>query len=391
MALTGRPAGPPLGAPVAFIDLIERAVGVLERHREAGPGLDGLALLGERAAVADLSRGGTVSCGGATRLVPARDGWLAVSLARPEDIAALPAWLGRDITSDDPWPIVQEVVASMSTAALDAQAALLGLPFAAVGSVGPRARCAFDLPVRGHEVGTDSRAPWSLGEITVVDLSSLWAGPLCGQLLAEAGAPVIKVESTGRPDGARRGPARFFDLLNGTKRSVALDLASAAGRRDLERLLSTADVVIDSARPRALEQMGIDAGRLLSQRGGPLVWVSLTSHGHAPGERQRVGFGDVAAAAGGLVAPDGEGPCFLADAVADPVSGLVAAAAVLEALAAGGRWLIDAAMAPMAAAVAGPLLDVAGLVAQPPRGRPAMGSAPTLGADTAAVLGALVS
>ena len=199
------------------------------------------------------------------------------------------------------------------------------------------------------------------------------------------------MESTGRPDGARRGPARFFDLLNGAKRSVALDLASSAGRRDLVRLLSAADVVIESARPRALEQMGIDASAVLGRPGGPLVWASITSHGRAPGDRQRVGFGDVAAAAGRLVAPDGEGPCFLADAVADPVSGLVAAAAVLEALAAGGRWLVDAAMAPMAAAVAGPLLDVAGLAAQPPRAREAVGSAPGLGADTAAVLGDLAS
>ena len=81
-----------------------------------------------------------------------------------------------------------------------------------------------------------------------------------------------------------------------------------------------------------------------------------------------MGFGDVAAAAGGLVAGDAQGPCFLADAVADPLTGLVTAAAVLEALGAGGRWLIDAAMAPMAAAVAGPLIDVAGLAGGPAAG-----------------------
>ena len=137
MALTGRPAGPPLGAPAALIALIERAAAILDRHRAAGPQLDGLALLGERAALAGLSRGGTISCGGGARLVPAQDGWLAVSLARPEDLAALPAWLSRDVTGDDPWPTVHEVVATMPTAALDAQAALLGLPIAAVGSVGP--------------------------------------------------------------------------------------------------------------------------------------------------------------------------------------------------------------------------------------------------------------
>jgi crotonobetainyl-CoA:carnitine CoA-transferase CaiB-like acyl-CoA transferase len=222
-----------------------------------------------------------------------------------------------------------------------------------------------------------------------VDLSSLWAGPLCGQLLAAAGADVIKVESTTRPDGARHGPAPFFDLLNGAKRSVALDLTTPAGRRDLERLISAADVVIESARPRALAQLGIYLDDVLSQPGGPRVWASITSHGRRPAQAQRVGFGDVAAAAGGLIAHDDDGPCFLADAVADPLAGLVAAAAVLEALGVGGRWLIDAAMAPMAASVAGPLIDVRGLQAQPPRAREDSRPAPRAGADTDAVLGQL--
>jgi hypothetical protein len=99
-----------------------------------------------------------------------------------------------------------------------------------------------------------------------------------------------------------------------------------------------------------------------------------------------VAFGDVAAAAGGLVGGDTREPCFLADAVADPLVGLVTAAAVLEAAAVGGRWLIDAAMAPLAAAVAGPPLDVGGERAQRPRARPAIRPAPALGSDTAAVL-----
>ena len=84
------------------------------------------------------------------------------------------------------------------------------------------------------------------------------------------------------------------------------------------------------------------------------------------------------------------GPCFLADAVADPLAGLVAAAAVLEALAAGGRWLIDAAMAPMAAAVAGPaLVDVARRLRGARRrrartGRPLGARLRRLGCDTGA-------
>jgi len=385
MALTGHSEGPPLGAPAELLGLIQRATSVLNRH---GGGLtleDGPALLGERAALTGLTRHGAVSCGGSTHLVPARDGWLAVALARPDDLAALPAWLGRDLPEDDPWPCVYEAVSAMSAAHLDERAALLGLPFAALGSVAPSGDDVFDLPVAAVCVRQEGRGGRRLEGATVVDLSSLWAGPLCGQLLAASGANVVKVESTTRPDGARRGPAPFFDLLNGTKRSVALDLATLGGRDDLRRLIRAADVVIESARPRALAHMGIEAVGELGRSGGPRVWLSITSHGRGEGAA-RVGFGDVAAAAGGLVARDGRGPCFLADAVADPLAGVVSAATVTEALAAGGHWLLDAGLAPMAASVAGPPVEVAGLSARPPRARAAIRPAPEMGADTTAVL-----
>jgi hypothetical protein len=371
------------------IDLVDQATSTLNSVAE-GTLEDGLALLGERAALADLTRQGSISCGGSTHLVPARDGFMAVSLARPDDVAALPAWLDRDPPGDDPWPAVYEAVAALCCAELDERAALLGLPFAALGSVLPADCGEFGLPI-GAACLRQGRARQSIAQARVLDLSSLWAGPLCGQLLAAAGADVIKVESTARPDGARRGPAPFFDLLNGAKRSVVLDLASPAGRRDLGRLIGTADVVIESARPRALAQMGIEAADELVQPGGPLVWASITSHGRRPGHARRVGFGDVAAAAGGLVVYDERGPCFLADAVADPLAGLVTAAVVVAALAAGGHWLLDAALAPMAASAAGPRLEVDGLLAQPPRARVAVRPAPAWGSDTAAVLAALPS
>ena len=69
-------------------------------------------------------------------------------------------------------------------------------------------------------------------------------------------------------------------------------------------------------------------------------------------ERERVAFGDDAAAAGGLVAHDDEGPCFVADAVADPLTGVAAAAAAVAALEVGGGWLLDVAMSRVAAHVA---------------------------------------
>ena len=413
MELTGWPEGPALGGPAALVDLVERAAGVLDRRSEGRAAVDGLALLGERAALGNLTRRGRVSCGGSTRLVRTADSWLAVSLARPEDVSALEAWLGAHVPPEDPWPAVERIAAESDAAALDERAALLGLPMAALSSVGPPASAPFGLPIGAaclHEAPGPARP---IEGARVLDLSSLWAGPLCGQLLATAGAEVVKVESVARPDGARQGPAAFFDLMNGLKLSVALDLASPEGRCDLRRLINAADVVIESARPRGLEQMGIMAAEVLGRpagtRAGSKVWASITSHGRGPGRAERVGFGDVAAVAGGLVAcdgaardgaardgapgdgapGDGDGPCFLADAVTDPLAGLVAAAAVLEALAAGGRWLLDVALAPLAAAAAGPALEVAGVPAQPPRARQVVRPARPLGLDTATVLGRL--
>ena len=87
----------------------------------------------------------------------------------------------------------------------------------------------------------------------MLDLSSLWAGPLCGRILADAGARVTKVESTARPDGAHQGGAAFFDLLNGGKEQVAFDLDTDDGRAALQQLVARADVVIEASRPRALE------------------------------------------------------------------------------------------------------------------------------------------
>jgi crotonobetainyl-CoA:carnitine CoA-transferase CaiB-like acyl-CoA transferase len=227
---------------------------------------------------------------------------------------------------------------------------------------------------------TDSR------KIVVVELGSLWAGPLCGSLLAAAGADVIKVESTGRPDGARSGPSAFFDLLNGGKRSVALDLATADGARALRALLAGADVVIEASRPRALEQLGIDAPALVAGD-GPRAWVSITGHGRTGSAREWVAFGDDAAVAGGLVAWDDAGPVFCADAVADPTTGVVAAVAALEALAAGGRHLLDVPLAAVAAHLAGPTLPVpAGVTVAEPHVRAVSAPGPRLGEHTEEVL-----
>jgi crotonobetainyl-CoA:carnitine CoA-transferase CaiB-like acyl-CoA transferase len=387
MALTGRADGPPLGAPPGLFALMDSAAAVL-RDR-TGVDIDGLALLGERAALEGLCRRSPESCGGGTRLLRAADGWIAVSMARPDDVASFPAWLERSDDALDTWKDISRVVSALSTAYLDSRAALLGLPIAALGSVPPFAPAAFGLPIGRVVVGRGASASSSPHHLRVVDLSSLWAGPLCGSLLAQAGAEVIKLESSTRPDGARLGNRSFFDLLNGTKKSVVIDVTSPEGVERLRAVIMSADIVIESARPRGLEQLGLVALDFLGEADGPKVWVSITSHGRGDGWRDRVGFGDVAAAAGGLVAMDNGEPCFLADAVTDPMAGLVAAAAAMEAWASDGSSLLNVGMAPMAASVAGPLLDTENLPARPPRARTPIRSVPAMGSDTQAVLSAL--
>ncbi len=388
MALTGRPETP-LGPPAGLVEGMDRLA-------QPFPGLDALALLGERAALTGLWRRGSTSCGGSCRLLPAAEGWLAVSLPRAEDMASVPAWLELDEAPATPpatWKAVAGALAHRHPDELVARAVLLGLAVARVGEAagtgpgapGGVARTASGGVARTELGAAPRRAPEGL---LVVDLSALWAGPLCGDLLAAAGASVVKVESTARPDGARRGPAAFFDLLNARKRSVALDLGRTEGAAQLRALVARADVVIEASRPRALEQLGLRAAELVAG-GGPQVWVSVTGHGRAGAGAGRVGFGDDAAAAGGLVVrADGDPtPMFCADAVADPLSGLAAAGACLEALRRGGRWLLDVSMAQVCAGLTGPTLPVPPeLTVSEPRARAPQASAPALGADTAAVL-----
>jgi hypothetical protein len=397
MALTGRPGGPALGPPAALLAGVGSwADEIAARTERWGRrvAIDPLDLLAERAAAGGLRRGGDVSCGGGTRLLPCGDGWAAVTPARPSDWDLVAALLGRARPVDaGDWPTLASGLARLTSGDVRSGAELLGLPLAVLGerrtSVDDRRHPGGTVPgLRARRLGSVSPVTDPAG-LVVADLSSLWAGPLAGRLLQQAGARVVKIESRWRPDGARRGDPRFYRLLNTGKESVALDFRTEAGRHQLGRLLAQSDVVITAARPRALEQLGLDLEELILHE-RPRVWLSITGYGHSPGSRERVAFGDDAAVAGGLVAWDDLGPCFCGDAIADPVTGLAGAAAVLAALDSDGEWAIEASMADLAGGLAGPALAVLGLRAASPvlRRGPTPPAAP-LGADTTAILGAL--
>ena len=325
-----------LTVPTAVLDRARRVADAFETF--TGVRVDAAEMIGGRAALLGFSPDGRVSAGGATSLLQSRDGWCALTLARPDDIAAVPALLDADLV-DDPWPAVHDWVAGKDAAVVAERARLLGLPVAALAETPaePPRVCPFG-------AGTATRDPTGL---LVADLSAMWAGPLCGQLLSRAGATVVKVESAARPDGARRGPQPFFDWMNAGKLSYLVDFDEPTG---LRALLAAADVVIESSRPAALDRRGLAPTDVPPRYGR--VWLRVTGHGTDGDRANWVAFGDDAAVSGGLICGDSEDPAFCGDAIADPLTGLEAALAVVQSLRSGGGELIEMSMAAVAATYA---------------------------------------
>ncbi len=334
MFLTGPASGPVHVAPGRSATTMEALACLIEATSTMlgeSVRIDGPRLLGERAATAHFARRGEVTVGGAGHMMRAADGHVAVNLARPEDVDLVPAWLEADIDPTN-WSSVVAAVERLPEATLVERASRLGLPAAAVGSNRPIADLPWQIEWEGPR-RERSAVP------LIVDLSALWAGPLAASIMGDAGCRVVKVEAPQRPDGARRGPRSFYDLLNAGKESVTVDLAEPAQRRLFDSLLEAADVVVSSWRPRVLDNWGIDR-RVVTDRGG--IWLSITAYG--PGDwANRPGFGDDAAVAGGLVI-DGSPPLFVGDAIADPIAGLAGAAAVLGALAGSRGATIEVAL-----------------------------------------------
>jgi hypothetical protein len=397
MALTGFPDGAPSASPASAFALLQEVTSDLAAV--TGVRADPAELITGRAALTGFTRHGQVSAGGSTRLLRATDGWCAVTLSRPEDMDAVPAILGTLGSVDPPetpWAGLEAAARAVTAADLADAAQLLGVPAAALPAAPPSAPWP---PWRATRIAAPSPG-MALRSAVVVDLSSMWAGPLCARLLGLAGARVIKVESPDRPDGARSGNQPFYDWLHAGHESIALNFRTPFGLHHLSRLLVAADVVIEGSRPRALANLGVAPG-MIAHRPGQ-VWLSITGHGRdVPG---RVAFGDDAAVAGGLVGWARGEPVFCADAVGDPLTGACGALAVAKSLAAGGGELIDLPMRTVAAAFAaatvpdhGPhefhadaavecqALGLRQLVL-PPHAPAVSGTAPALGADTDAVL-----
>ncbi|EPH44514.1 CoA transferase [Streptomyces aurantiacus] len=181
-----------------------------------------------------------------------------------------------------------------------------------------------------------------LSGLRVLDLATLFAGPLAATLLGDFGADVVKVEHPRRPDPSRgHGPAKdgvglWWKLLGRNKRTMTLDLSTPGGRATLLRLAADADVIVENFRPGTLEKWDL-GWEELSAANPRLVLARVTGFGQFGPYARRPGFGTLAEAMSGFAAATGEpdGPPTLPPfGLADSIAGLATAYAVMTALAA---------------------------------------------------------
>lgn len=183
--------------------------------------------------------------------------------------------------------------------------------------------------------------PPTLAGLRVVDLSSNLAGPYCGQILADLGADVVKVERPGRGDPARAWapPAwgddgTLFLASNRGKRSLALELGRPEGLEVLARLVAGADVVIQAFRPDVAERFGLTEEALRSEH-PRLILCTITAFDPAGPDRNRPGYDPLLQAHMGLMSvtgPEGGPQARIGTSIVDMGAGMWAALGVLSAL-----------------------------------------------------------
>ena len=193
--------------------------------------------------------------------------------------------------------------------------------------------------------------------LRVVEAARVLAGPFCGQLLADLGAEVIKVERPGSGDDTRGwGPpfhgdlSAYFLSCNRNKKSVTLDVQNAEGNDVLHRLLAVSDVLIENFRSDSVQKLGLDPAELLA-RHPRLVVCSISGFGRTGPNADAPGYDFAIQALTGLMGITGppEGPPYkVGVAVADVLTGLYASTAILAALKArersGHGYAIDLAL-----------------------------------------------
>ena len=163
----------------------------------------------------------------------------------------------------------------------------------------------------------------------VVELAHIMAGPVCGLMLADMGAEVIKVEKLTGDDTRRmlppdvKGESAAFMMMNRNKRGIALDLKQPEGREALLRLLDRADVVIENYRKGTMEKLGLGYETLAARNPG-LIYCEVSGFGRTGPYAERGGFDLIAQGMSGLMSITGEGPGRPPVKVGAPVTDITA-------------------------------------------------------------------
>ena len=187
----------------------------------------------------------------------------------------------------------------------------------------------------------DTMRSGPLAGVKVIELAHIMAGPVCGLMLGDMGAAVIKVEKIPGGDDTRRsvppslhGESAAYMMMNRGKSGIALDLKSEAGKAVLHRLLADADVLIENYRAGTMEKLGLGY-EALRARHPALVYCSLSGFGRSGPYAERAGFDLVAQGMSGLMsvtgAGPGEPPMKCGPPVTDITAGILAAMGVLAA------------------------------------------------------------
>ncbi|MDQ4113169.1 MAG: CoA transferase [Actinomycetota bacterium] len=192
-----------------------------------------------------------------------------------------------------------------------------------------------------------------LSHITVLDLSRIMAGPWAGQILADLGADVIKVERPGVGDDTRTwGPpfledvqgnptsnSGYFLSVNRGKRSVEIDLASPEGRRVVREIVKTSDIVLENFKTGTLARYGLSYEDLAAVK-PDIIYCSITGFGQDGPKSDHAAYDFMVQAMGGLMSVTGErddlpggGPQKVGVPIVDIMTGMYAAVGVLAALA----------------------------------------------------------
>lgn len=176
--------------------------------------------------------------------------------------------------------------------------------------------------------------------IRVIDLTQAMAGPMASMLLGDLGAEIIKVEP---PSGDQtrswappyiNGMSAYFLSANRNKRSIALDLKSDQGKEVFERLVKTADVLIENFRPGTMEKLGFDFGTVKGMNPG-IIYCSLSGYGQTGPQKNWPGYDLTVLASSGLMSINGEEgrpPMKFGVPIADITSGMLADIAIISAL-----------------------------------------------------------